>query len=101
MDEATFFREWLETDNKFHKILFTMAGNQRAEQFVNVLNVQWHRIKTGLLAIEGRVEKSALEHAEIGEAVISGNSKKAENAVREHLSNLKSVLIKLMTTFNY
>lgn len=100
-DEDTFFKEWLEADKCFHKLLFNMAGNQRAEQFVNILNIQWHRIKMGLLAIEGRVEKAEVEHAIIGNAVISGNRQQGEDAVRDHLTNLKSELIKLMKTFNY
>lgn len=100
-DEDSFFKEWLETDKKFHKLLFQMAGNQRAEQIVGILNVQWHRIKMSLLAIEGRVEKASIEHRLIGEAVISRNKHEAEEAVRLHLINLKSVLIRLMAAFNY
>ena len=100
-DEDSFFAEWFETDKKFHQLLFQMAGNQRAEQIISILNVQWHRIKMSLWAIEGRVEKAAEEHGLIGKAVISRNKKEAEEAVRLHLNNLKSVLIRLMSAFNY
>lgn len=100
-DEGLFFMEWLETDKKFHYLLFQMSGNQRAEQIINILNVQWHRIKLSLLAIEGRVEKAAEEHELIGRAVLSRNGQEAENAVKLHLNNLKSVLIRLMSAFHY
>ena len=95
-----FFEKWLNTDRQFHAKIAEMADNQRAEQIINTLNTQWHRIKVGLSAIEGRMEKSAAEHEMIGKAIISRDSDSAEQAVKEHLSNLKNVLLKIMQAFN-
>jgi GntR family transcriptional regulator, rspAB operon transcriptional repressor len=100
-DHDQFFEKWLETDQEFHSKIAEMADNKRAEQIINTLNTQWHRIKTGLSAIEGRIEKSAYEHEMIGKAIISRDADAAELAVKSHLSNLKSMLLKLMKAFNY
>ena len=78
-----------------------MADNTRAEQIINTLNTQWHRIKMGLSAIEGRMEKSATEHEMIGKAIISRDTVAAEEAVKNHLSNLKNVLLKIMQAFSF
>jgi DNA-binding GntR family transcriptional regulator len=100
-DENTFFEKWIDTDRRFHKKLAEMADNRRAEQIINTLNTQWHRIKMGLSAIEGRMEKSAAEHEMIGKAVISRDEQAAEQAMKEHLTNLKNVLLKIMQAFNF
>jgi DNA-binding GntR family transcriptional regulator len=100
-DEESFFKEWLDTDIQFHDLLFHMADNQRANQYIQTLNMQWHRIKIGLSAIEGRVEKSAIEHELIGKAIVNRDSFEAEKSMKEHLHNLKLMLLKLMQTFQY
>ncbi|MGM0375876.1 MAG: GntR family transcriptional regulator [Bacteroidota bacterium] len=99
-DEDVFFEKWIETDRKFHSKIAEMADNSRAEQIINTLNTQWHRIKMGFSAIEGRMEKSAYEHEMIGKAIISRDPDTAELFLKNHLLNLKNVLLKLMQTFN-
>ncbi|HKI90645.1 MAG TPA: GntR family transcriptional regulator [Draconibacterium sp.] len=100
-DEETFFEKWINTDQLFHTKIAEMADNSRAEQIINTLNTQWHRIKMGLSAIEGRMEKSAAEHEMIGKAIISRDPVAAEQAVKAHLSNLKNVLLKIMQAFSF
>ena len=78
-----------------------MADNQRASQYIQTLNMQWHRIKIGLSAIEGRVEKSAVEHELIGKAIVNRDGFEAEKLMKEHLHNLKMMLLRLMQTFQY
>lgn len=99
--DEDFFSDWLKTDEKFHALLFEMSGNKRAELIIHTLNNQWHRIKVGLSAIEGRTEKSAGEHENIGNAVILRDAEAAGMAVRNHLENLRTMLLKLMKTFHY
>lgn len=101
MPDELFFEEWLKVDDRFHQLLFEMSDNNRAQQIVQTLNMQWHRIKVGLSAIEGRTEKTAAEHEAIGKAIIQREPEAAEMAVSYHLDNLKIMLQKLMRTFNY
>ena len=62
--------EWLEIDNQFHALLFQMANNKRSEQIIKNLNYQWHRLRIGLLAMEGRIQKSVKEHANMAQAIV-------------------------------
>lgn len=91
--------EWIKLDKEFHRILFQLAKNRRAQQFTDRLNIQWHRIKLGITAIEGRIEKAIFEHSAIGDAIIENNAEEAAVQMRLHLSRLKDFLSRLMQTF--
>jgi len=101
MPDDVYFEEWLRKDEQFHNLLFEMSDNKRAQQIIQTLNMQWHRIKLGLSAIDGRTEKTTAEHEAIGKAIIQREPEAAEKAVHHHLFNLKIMLRKLMKTFNY
>lgn len=92
---------WLELDKEYHDTLFAMARNQRAKEIIRNLNQQWHRLRLGILAIEGRLEKSVKEHEEIAEAILRGDAAGAEEAMIEHLRNLRRMLLTLMQAFNF
>lgn len=96
-----FVQTWLDLDAQFHRLLFRMADNSRAESIVDNLNLQFRRIKVGMMVLEGRVEKAICEHSEIGEAVLSGEGETASRLMHEHLENVKQTIIKLMNTFYY
>jgi DNA-binding GntR family transcriptional regulator len=93
--------EWLEIDNQFHALLFQMANNKRSEQIVKNLNYQWHRLRIGLLAMEGRIQKSVKEHANIARAILEGNAENAENLMKDHLGNLKKMITTIMSAFHF
>ncbi len=93
--------EWLELDRRFHDLLFQMANNRRAEQVIKNLNYQWHRLRVGLLAMEGRIQKSVKEHTGIAQAILDGKSVEAEALMKDHLSNLKKMIITIMSAFHF
>lgn len=96
-----YVQKWLELDAEFHRILFKMGRNARAENIVDNLNLQFRRIKVGMSVLEGRVEKAIKEHCEIGTAILEGDGKKASRLMYSHLENVKQTIIKLMNTFYY
>ncbi|MFW6361542.1 MAG: GntR family transcriptional regulator, partial [Spirochaetota bacterium] len=100
-DEHHLIRTWLEMDKKFHTLLFEMAGNKKAETIINQLNFQWHRLRLGLLAMEGRLAKSVSEHIEIGAAIISNDAEKAKQIMDQHLEKLKKTIESIMRIFHY
>ena len=99
--EQAWLGKWLAADRKLHALLFEMAQNKRAEQIVRNFNSQWHQLKLGMLTLEGRVEKSAIEHERIVEAVCAGRPARAQQQMRRHLQNLKKELVKIMKLANY
>jgi DNA-binding GntR family transcriptional regulator len=92
---------WLALDGEFHGLLFAMARNARAEQVVRTLNSLWHRLRLGMLAIEGRIGRSTGEHRQIALAVVAGRAAEAERLMEEHLRRLKDMLTGIMQAFHY
>ena len=98
-EEKVFLDKWLSLDRKFHELLFNVAQNRRAEQIILKINLQWHRYKIGLAAMEGRIGYAIPEHEAIARAVIAKNPEKARDEMVDHLENLKKYIIKLMVVF--
>lgn len=94
-----YVQRWLELDTDFHDLLFRIANNSRAGILVDNLNLQFRRIKLGMLVLEGRVEISIREHLEIGEAILEGRKEKAAQLMDTHLETVKQTIISLMRTF--
>lgn len=99
--EQAWLDQWLAADRRFHEIIFDVADNRRARQVIRNVNMQWHRLKLGMLTLEGRVEKSVAEHEAIGEAILSGRPATARKAMEQHLRNLKRELVKVMRLLHY
>lgn len=96
-----FVQKWLDLDVRFHRLLFKMAQNSRAESIIDNLNLQFRRIKLGMMVLEGRVEKAICEHSEIGKAVLAGDSEAASRLMYDHLEKVKHTITSLMETFYY
>ena len=94
---------WREADTELHKIIMTMANNKRATRIIEDLNDQWYRIRIGLVAMQGRVEQSNLEHNAFVESLLAGDGEKAEKQVRQHLINVRdeveNILVNLVFPF--
>ena len=93
--------EWLQIDEQFHALLNQMARNKRSEQIIKNLNYQWHRLRIGLLAMEGRIQKSVKEHAGIAKVILEGEADEAERLMKEHLGNLKKMITNIMSAFHF
>lgn len=100
-DEHKILESWLEKDRQLHKTLFEMANNQKAIQIVKNLNIQWHRLRIAIYALEGRIERSFVEHDNFVRAILEKDATGAETAMRSHLNNLKRELIKILKFFHY
>jgi DNA-binding GntR family transcriptional regulator len=87
---------WLQADTHLHNILFMMANNERAEQFVRNLNDQWHRLRLGYVALQGRTRVSIGEHEGFVRSVLDGAAEQAERQMRDHLERVRDDLIVLV-----
>lgn len=99
--EPMWLEAWLDSDRRFHETLFDMAGNKRARQVIRNCNMQWHRLKLGMLTLEGRIERSALEHEAIARAILDDRPAGAQKAMETHLQNLQKELVKVMRMLHY
>ena len=99
--EQAWLNKWLAADHKLHALLFTMAQNKRARQIIENFNSQWHQMKLGMLALEGRIEKSAVQHERIVRAVCAQRPAQAQKQMRTHLQNLRKEIVKIMKLPHY
>lgn len=89
--------EWLEADIHLHNTLFLMADNVRAERFIANLNDQWHRLRLGYDAMQGRTARSIKEHEAFVKSVLAGDADSAEQHMRTHLERVRDDLVNLVT----
>ena len=90
---------WLKLDKKLHDLIYHMAKSTKATQFLNKLNLQWHRMKISIYALEGRISRSVLEYDQLVTCIVKGQGDKAETMVKEHIESLRTEIITSMRHF--
>lgn len=88
---------WLNADVALHEVLFEMAQNGRAQRIILNLNDQWHRVRVGFVAMQGRIHLSTQEHKELVESILAGNGEQAEQQMRTHLNNVRTEVVRLLS----
>jgi len=89
---------WLELDASLHHLLYMMAQNERAERIIKNLNDQWHRLRSGFIKMQGRLDIATNEHEKVVSAVINHDGDSAEQAMRDHLNDVRHGLLKVLVT---
>ena len=97
----TRLHQGLVADCKLHALLFTMAGSKRARQIIENFNSQWRPMKWSMLVLDGRIEKSAVEHERIIREGCAQRPAQAQKQMWTHLQNLKRELVKIMRLAHY
>ena len=90
--------EWLQADLYLHDVLFTMAGNDRAQEIIMNLNAQWHRVRIGFVALKSRTGRSVDEHRAFVDSILAGNGEIAEQQMRTHLNQVREELVHLLVS---
>lgn len=98
-EKFDYFSEWKILNSEFHTTLYRIAGNKRAGALVDNLNLQWHRWRMGVMAMEWRVERNIREHEAIADAIIDGDPDTAKKAMKEHLDDLYNTVDSIIKTF--
>jgi len=94
--EADDPQAWLKADIALHETLFRMVRNERAERIVANLNDQWHRLRIGFAAMQGRIARSTEEHVLFVDAILEGDGERAQRAMQEHLNHVREELVRLL-----
>jgi DNA-binding GntR family transcriptional regulator len=81
--------EYLEQDRAFHLGLIDMLGNPRLTQTVENLRDQTRLFGLQELIDSGKLTASALEHAEILKAMVSGDRAATEALMSRHLDHIR------------
>ncbi len=94
--ETEDLNEWLAADIALHNAIFSMVNNERAQRIVANLNDQWHRVRIGFVAMQGRMVRSTDEHEGIVDAILAGDGDAAEQRMRRHLNAVREELVRLL-----
>jgi DNA-binding GntR family transcriptional regulator len=89
---------WLSADMALHDAIFCMAPNERGQRIVANLNDQWHRVRIGFMAMQGRIVRSTDEHEGIVDAILAQDGDAAEQRMRQHLNAVREELVRLLVT---
>jgi DNA-binding GntR family transcriptional regulator len=90
---ASDYEAWRQADACLHLTIQKMSRNRRACSTVQSLDDQWFRLRAGYIALEGRMQRSAYEHAEIVASLLAGDGPKAAEKMRAHIETVYHDLI--------
>jgi DNA-binding GntR family transcriptional regulator len=96
--EANDVDAWLDADFHLHDILFQMAGNEIANRIITNLNDQWHRVRLGFVALQGRMQRSVDEHQSIIKSILDNDGEEAERLMQAHLNQVRQELVHLLVS---
>jgi DNA-binding GntR family transcriptional regulator len=96
--EANDVDAWLDADFHLHDILFQMAGNEIANRIITNLNEQWHRVRLGFVALQGRMQRSVDEHQSIIKSILDNDGEEAERLMQAHLNQVRQELVHLLVS---
>jgi DNA-binding GntR family transcriptional regulator len=89
---------WIEIDASLHHLLYVMAQNERAERIINNLNDQWHRLRTGFIKLQGRLDRATDQHEKVVLAILDCDPARADAAMHEHLNDVRKGLLQVLVT---
>ncbi|WP_327355831.1 FadR/GntR family transcriptional regulator [Streptomyces sp. NBC_01304] len=81
-----------ETDRAFHATLYRGLGNQLLGEVLEAFWDAFHRVRTDLVDVPQDPKVTCRQHREILDAVRSGDTLRAEQAIREHFGNIRTRL---------
>jgi DNA-binding GntR family transcriptional regulator len=81
-----------DVNAQLHAKIVELSGHATAQRLIRALNSQMVRFQFRTILIPGRPAQSLEEHLAIVEAVVAGDSEKAERAMHRHLNNVAHAL---------
>jgi DNA-binding GntR family transcriptional regulator len=89
---------WDVVHLRWHQTVLAMSEypEGRVPHILNNLNDQWRRVRRGLLAIDGRIERETVEHAAIAESILAQDLDEAEQRTLRHLQHVRQEVVYLL-----
>lgn len=86
----------VETDMRFHDLLYQASRNSRLVGVINNLREQLTRFRTASMSYPGRLKETLKEHRAMVEAIAQGNVRDAKKAAKIHLERSEQTLLNSM-----
>lgn len=84
----------VETDIKFHGLLYKVSRNERLVNIISNLKEQLARFRTLSMSYPGRLQETLEEHSEMVEAIANGDVSAARDAAEHHMERAEKTLLK-------
>jgi GntR family transcriptional repressor for pyruvate dehydrogenase complex len=84
----------VEEDSEFHYAIALAAGNSVVRKLLDVLMDLLRETRARSLQVEGRLERSLAGHRRVLHAIQHRDAEEAERAVRQHLEEIESIVMK-------
>lgn len=88
----------VETDIKFHGLLYQVSRNERLVTIISNLKEQLARFRTLSMSYPGRLHATLAEHRAMVEAIAAGDVEAARDAAERHMEQAEATLLKAMRT---
>ena len=86
----------VDTDTKFHDILYQASRNSRLFGIISNLREQLTRFRTTSMSFPGRLKATLDEHRRLVEAIAQGDAAEARAAAEYHMEKSEQTLLKSM-----
>lgn len=86
----------VETDIKFHELLYQVSRNDRLFAIISNLKEQLARFRTLSMSYPGRLRETFEEHSEMVEAIADGDVSAARDAAEHHMEHAEETLLKAL-----
>lgn len=86
----------VETDIKFHGLLYQVSRNERLVAIISNLKEQLARFRTLSMSYPGRLQETLEEHSDMVEAIANGDVSAARDAAEHHMERAEKTLLKAM-----
>jgi len=83
----------VETDIKFHGLLYQVSRNDRLVNIISNLKEQLARFRTLSMSYPGRLQETLEEHSEMVEAIANGDASAARDAAEHHMERAEKTLL--------
>ncbi len=86
----------VETDIKFHGLLYRVSRNERLVAIIGNLKEQLARFRTLSMSYPGRLQETLEEHRAMVEAIAAGDVEAARDAADRHMERAEETLLKAL-----
>lgn len=86
--------EYSGSNQDFHKVIYKTSKNEEAVEMITIIRTQLIRYHFRTILVPGRTQASYKDHLRILEALKARDGKAAEEAVRDHIANVRMTIEK-------
>ena len=84
------FDQYSNLNRQFHKVIYAASGNHTLPELISQIILQLARLNMRVILLPGRRDTSLYEHSAIYEAIAQRDTERAVQAIRQHISGVRT-----------